>query len=216
MLQWVADGTGTLKYDLLLNNEAIDSNDTGTFRVKLPEQDGDYEFVTQVSNSSGSSTSGPVVVSVQVSSPIVIDQSTSITMVQGEPLELNINVIGGGLSYQWYKGAAKISDANSPVFIISETKEGDAGTYFVVVSNSKGIVTSNPMRISFGVSVSVEADGANIVLQMNAGEKVGSWKLQKSYDLLFWEDVQNLEEGDLGGLVRAIEEELVFYRVVER
>ena len=137
-------------------------------------------------------------------------------MVQGDPLELNINAIGGGLAYQWYKGAAKIADANSPVFIINETREADAGTYFVVVSNSKGIVTSNPMRISFGVNVSVQADGANIILKMNPGDKVASWKLQKSYDLLFWEDVQNLEEGDLGELVRPIEEDLVFYRVVER
>jgi hypothetical protein len=216
MLQWVADGTGTLKYDLLLNNEVLDSNDTGTFRVKVPELDGDYEFVAKVSNSYGSSTSGPVIVSVQVSSPIIIDQSTSITMVQGEPLELNINAIGGGLSYQWYKGAAKIPDANSPVFIINETGEGDAGTYFVVISNSKGIVTSNPIKVSFGVNVSVQADGANIILRMNPGDKVASWKLQKSYDLLFWEDVQNLEESDLNQLIRPIEEDVMFYRVVER
>ncbi|XOV70665.1 MAG: immunoglobulin domain-containing protein [Verrucomicrobiota bacterium] len=216
MLQWVADGTGTLKYDLLLNNEVLDSNDTGTFRVKVPELGGDYEFVAKVSSSYGSSTSTPVIVSVQASSPIIIDQSTSITMVQRDPLELNIKAIGGGLAYQWYKGAAKIPDANSPVFIINETGEGDAGTYFVVVSNSKGIVTSNPMRISFGVNVSVQADGANIILKMNPGDKVASWKLQKSYDLLFWEDDQNLEDVDLGQLIRPIEEEMLFYRVVER
>jgi len=216
MLQWVADGTGTLKYDLLLKNEVLDSNDTGTFRVKVPELGGDYEFVAKVSNSYGSSTSAPVIVSVQVSSPIIIDQSTSITMVQGDPLELNINAIGGGLAYQWYKGAAKIPDANSPVFIINETAEADAGTYFVAVSNSKGIVTSNPIKVSFGVAVRVEADGANIVLKMNPGDKVASWKLQKSYDLLFWEDVQNLEEDDLDQFIRPIEQEVLFYRVVER
>jgi hypothetical protein len=51
---------------------------------------------------------------------------------------------------------------------------------------------------------------------MNPGNKVASWKLQKSYDLLFWEEVQNLETEDLGGLIRSIEEELVFYRVVEQ
>ncbi|XOV70669.1 MAG: immunoglobulin domain-containing protein [Verrucomicrobiota bacterium] len=201
---------------MILNNEVIDSNDTGTFRVKVPELDGDYELVAKVSSSYGSSTSAPVIVSVQLSSPMIIDQSTSITMVQGDPLELHIDAIGGGLSYQWYKGAAKVPDANSPVFIIDETGEGDAGTYFAVVSNSKGIVTSNPIKVSFGVAVSVEADGANIVLQMNSGDKAASWKLQKSYDLLFWEEVQNLEEGDLAGLIRPIEEDVVFYRVVER
>ena len=131
-------------------------------------------------------------------------------------MELNINAIGGGLAYQWYKGAAKIPDANSPVFIINETAEADAGTYFVAVSNSKGIVTSNPIKVSFGVAVRVEADGANIVLKMNPGDKVASWKLQKSYDLLFWEDVQNLEEDDLDQFIRPIEQEVLFYRVVER
>ena len=216
VLQWMADGTGTLKYDLLLNNEVIESNDTGTFRVKVPELGGDYEFVAKVSNSYGSSTSTPVVVFVQASSPIILDQSTSITMVQGYPLELNINAIGGGLAYQWYKGAAKIPDATNHTFLINNTGNGDAGTYFVVVSNSKGIVTSNPIRVSFGVNVSVQADGANIILKMNPGNKVASWKLQQSYDLLFWEDVQNLEDGDLSGLVRPIEGDVVFYRVVER
>ena len=61
-----------------------------------------------------------------------------------------------------------------------------------------------------------KSDGADIVLRMNPGNKVASWKLQKSYDLSFWEDVQNLEESDLNQLILPIEGDVMFYRVVER
>ncbi|XOV71699.1 MAG: hypothetical protein ACFHW5_00545 [Verrucomicrobiota bacterium] len=50
---------------------------------------------------------------------------------------------------------------------------------------------------------------------LHPGDKRANWKLQRSTDLLFWEDIQSLSEQDLIGLEKVIGAETEFYRVVE-
>jgi len=61
----------------------------------------------------------------------------------------------------------------------------------------------------------MELDGVNVILKIDPGDKRANWKLQRSTDLLFWEDIQDLSEQDLIGLEKVIGAETEFYRVVE-
>jgi len=127
-----------------------------------------------------------------------------------------IQASGGSLKYQWYKGASQIPGAIEATFAIDQTSASDGGGYFVVVSNDKGTVTSKPIKVGFGVKVAVEINGANLLLKMNPGNSQAQWKLQKSSNLLFWQDVQDLTGEDLNGLVKPIGAKTEFYRVVEK
>jgi len=155
-------------------------------------------------------------VTLEQSNPEIVKQPRNIKLVQGEPLEMMIQATGGALKYQWYKGASQIPEAPGAIFRIDQTSASDAGDYFVVVSNNKGIVTSKPIKVGFGVKVAVEINGANLLLKMNPGNSQAQWKLQKSSNLLFWQDVQDLTGEDLNGLVKPIGAKTEFYRVVEK
>ena len=194
----------------------MDSSKSGTFLIEVGPPSIGKEYSVRVSNDFGSITSDPVTVTLEQSKPEIIKQPINIKLVQGEPLEMMIQASGGALKYQWYKGASQIPEATGAIFRIGQTSVSDAGDYFVVVSNNKGIVTSKPIKVGFGVKVAVENNGANLVLKMNPGNSQEQWKLQKSSNLLFWQDVQDLTGEDLNGLVKPIGTNTKFYRVVEK
>ena len=77
-------------------------------------------------------------------------------------------------------------------------------------------MTSKAIQVAFGVKVAVEITRGNLVLKMNPGNSQAQWKLQKSSNLLFWQDVQDLSGEDLNGLVKPIGTNTEFYRVVEK
>ena len=194
----------------------MDSSKSGTFLIEVGPASIGKEYSVRVSNDFGSITSDPVTVTLEQSKPEIIKQPINIKLVQGEPLEMMIQASGGALKYQWYKGASQIPEATGAIFRIGQTSVSDAGDYFVVVSNNKGIVTSKPIKVGFGVKVAVEINGGNLVLSMNPGNSQAQWKLQKSSNLLIWHDVQDLTGEDLNGLVKPIGTNTKFYRVVEK
>lgn len=55
------------------------------------------------------------------------------------------------LSYQWYKGQNPIPGATAPTLSFTNLTLGDAGEYFVVVSNPQGSATSAVGRLEFAV-----------------------------------------------------------------
>ena len=130
-------------------------------------------------------------------------------------MEIGLLASGGALNYQWYKGVSQISGATGPVYSNDETEETDSGDYFVVISNDKGIVTSRPINVSFGARLSAAIDGANLTFAVDPGTSDSNWKLQRSSNLLFWEDVQTLNAQDLEGLEMPVGDGSVFYRVVK-
>jgi len=215
MLQWIAEGAGTLSYELLQDGSVAESNNNGSFWVTPSKDKSVTQYAVKVTNEFGSVSSVTVALSLQQTSPQIIEQPRNIKLVQGEPLEIGLQASGGALSYQWYKGVSQISGATGPVYLSDETEETDSGDYFVVISNDKGIVTSRPINVSFGARLSVALDGANLTFAVDPGTSSGNWKLQRSSNLLFWEDVQTLNAQDLERLEMPVGDGSVFYRVVE-
>jgi len=216
MLQWIAQGTGPLNYELISDGAVMESNKSGNFWITPSSDRGMTEYTVRVSNAFGTVTSDSVKVTLQVSNPEISKQPRNIKLVQGEPLTIGISASGGALQYQWYKGATPISGATASGYSVTNTVASDAGDYFVVVSNDKGIVTSKPIKVGFGVRVAAEVDGANLVLRFNRGDRQAQWKLQKSSDLLIWQDVRNLTEEDLETLNQPLGITSEFFRVIER
>ncbi|MDB4610049.1 immunoglobulin domain-containing protein, partial [Verrucomicrobia bacterium] len=135
---------------------------------------------------------------------------------QGEPLKMSVAASGTTLKYQWYKGAAPVGGASAANYVVEQTQAVDAGDYFVVISNDKGVQASLPIKVSFGARLSVALDGANLTFAVDPGSSDSNWKLQRSSNLLFWEDVQALSQQDLEGLEMPVGDGSVFYRVVEQ
>jgi WD40 repeat protein len=119
---------------------------------------------------------------VAVTAPTITSQPSASPVAVGSAASLS--VVAGGtapLSYQWRKDGVAISGATSSTYTIASTKNSDAGSYTVVVTNSAGSVTSNstvltvralPRLYSLAVRTVLEADQVLIVgFTMSGGGK---------------------------------------------
>jgi hypothetical protein len=77
-------------------------------------------------------------------SPIVIvTQPTNQSVVVNSPVSFTVAANGTAPQYQWFKDSARINGANAATFSLASAQSGDAGTYFVRVSNSVNSVLSS-------------------------------------------------------------------------
>lgn len=131
-IQWKKGGTdiaGATSTTLQLNNVQLADSAT---------------YTAVATNSVGSVTSNGAVVSVVNSSaPAVTVQPVGHTVAAGRSVVFSAEVTGGGLTYQWKKGALTIAGATSSQLLLSNVQPGDAGSYTVTATNGSGSVTSN-------------------------------------------------------------------------
>ena len=119
---------------------------------------------------------------VAATAPTITSQPSASSVAVGSAASLS--VVAGGtapLSYQWRTDGVAISGATSSTYTIASTKNSDAGSYTVVVTNSAGSVTSNstvltvsalPRLYSLAVRTVLEADQVLIVgFTMSGGGK---------------------------------------------
>ena len=139
MLQWIAEGAAPLTYELLLAGSVVDSNNNGSFWITPSGEQDTTLYTVRVSNAFGSITSQPVSVSLEQSNPQILYQPRDIRLVPGERLNIGLKASGGSLKYQWYKGAAPVEGASAANYVVEQTQAADAGDYFVVISNDKGV-----------------------------------------------------------------------------
>ena len=83
-----------------------------------------------------------------LAAPSITSQPSSVTVTAGQSASFVVTASSSSLSYQWYKSSSAISGATGASYSISSTATTDAGTYYVVVSNSAGSVTSNSVTLS--------------------------------------------------------------------
>jgi hypothetical protein len=146
--QWKKDGS-TLSDGTTPSGSTISGATTAFLAiVDLASSDaGSYEVV--VSNLDGSDTSQPATLTVGTP-PAITLHPDSITKTLGENASFVVSATGSSpLSYQWYKDATALSDggdisgATSSVLAIATVAAVDAGSYYVVVSNSYGTESSD-------------------------------------------------------------------------
>jgi hypothetical protein len=102
-----------------------------------------------VSNNKGSVTSNMATVTVTeaVTAPTITRQPTNVTVNQGSSFTLTVTASGSNLSYQWYKNGSAVNGATSASYTKSAAT-GDAGSYYVRVTNSAGNVVSNTVTLT--------------------------------------------------------------------
>ncbi len=101
---------------------------------------GNYFVV--VKDSLGSVTSSVVVLTTN-SPPVITSQPGSQNIQRGTAAVLSAGVFGNApLSYQWYFNGTNFPAANTNVLSFVNFQSGNAGNYFLVVTNSYGAATS--------------------------------------------------------------------------
>ncbi len=90
----------------------------------------------------------PVASSLSV--PVIKTQPSSATVTSGQKASFSVTATGATpLAYQWQRGGTAISGATASIYTTPATTSADSGAQFrVVVSNSKGTVTSHTAALT--------------------------------------------------------------------
>jgi uncharacterized delta-60 repeat protein len=136
---------------------------------------GGYSVV--ISNAAGSVTSA--VATLTVIDPVINVQPASQLRNAGDSVTLSVAAAGTPLlSYQWWKDGGLLAGARQSSLTLSNFQSSDAGSYYLVVSDAWGSVTSaaallsvnlafpdsfNPAANAAVVSLAVQADGKILV-----------------------------------------------------
>jgi hypothetical protein len=94
-------------------------------------------------------TSGIATFSTGTGAPTIVTQPAAVVTSVGGAVTFTINASGTApLSFQWFRNAIAIVGATSATLALTAAQTADAGTYTVVVSNSAGSVTSQPVVLT--------------------------------------------------------------------
>jgi hypothetical protein len=140
-----ATGGGTLAYQWRRGGAAIAGATAATYTIAAAAvtDAGSYDVV--VTNSAGSVTSAPALVSVATDSgaPAIVAQPASQAVALGACVTLTVSVSGSGtMAYQWRHNGVAIAGATAVSYTLAAARAFDAGSYDVVVTNANGVATS--------------------------------------------------------------------------
>lgn len=109
-----------------------------------------------LANGGGSATSS--VVTLTVNDPVLVWGPVSQLNLEGSISSFSVNAKGNALQYQWYRGTppsgtpladgGRIAGAQTRFLTISNTAASDADSYYVIVSNTYGSITTDPATLT--------------------------------------------------------------------
>jgi hypothetical protein len=141
-----ASGAAPLTYQWQKNGAVISGATSASYTTPpATTADNNSQFQVVVSNSAGSTTSNPAILTIS-GFPAITTQPVGQTVQIGQSATFAVVATGAApLSYQWQKNGTAISGATSANYTTPAASVADNGSQFqVVVSNSAGTVTSNP------------------------------------------------------------------------
>jgi alpha-tubulin suppressor-like RCC1 family protein len=145
--QWQKDGQN------LTDDAHLTGANAGTLNITGAQTNDSGTYCLVVTNTYGSVTSAPAVLSVVVL-PAILNPPASQTVLTGTNAVLSVLASGSQLSYHWFFNGAALTDSThlsgsgSPNLAISNVVLADAGNYTVTVSNLAGVVTSAPAALT--------------------------------------------------------------------
>lgn len=157
-----ATGVSPLNYQWTLNDAPILNATNATYTIASASTFDAGNYALTLSNPYGGPiTSGAATLSVLVPASIVT-QPVGQTVIGGNSLTLSVQAAGdGALTYQWYHNKKVILGQNDSVLTIASVQPGDAGNYWVVVSNDAGSVKSATVAIRIIMPAAITAMSAD-------------------------------------------------------
>jgi hypothetical protein len=156
-----ASSSTPLGYQWYFFNNPLTDATTDTLNLSdvQPGQAGSYYAV--ISNAAGSVTSAIVQLTV-LSRPIITTQPGNQVVVAGTNLALHVGVSGTPpFSYQWFLSGQPLVGAASETLTYSNVQPDQAGSYYVIITNSVGSATSDVARITVLVPPAITSEPAD-------------------------------------------------------
>ncbi len=151
-----ATGSEPLAYQWLFNDAPLanKTNATLTLYFVATNQAGDYRFV--VTNAFGAVTSSVATLTVWpfvVYPPVIVTQPTNVTLGEGLTASFSVGVDGTApFAHQWFFSGTPLAGQTLATLSLLGITTNSAGSYWVVVTNRAGSVTSSVATLTITVS----------------------------------------------------------------
>jgi uncharacterized delta-60 repeat protein len=99
-----------------------------------------------------------------VALPRITQQPASLTVLGGNNATLSVTATGSALAYQWFWNGNPLGGATNSSLLLTGAQFGQSGTYWVVVSNSGGAVTSAVATLTVNAPPFITAPPASQVV----------------------------------------------------
>ncbi len=143
----VASGSGTLTYQWRRNGINIPGANSSSYTIPSAAASDVALYSVVVSNADGPTTSTPAQLTVKTTPELLSSPISQVADI-GANLVLSVSARGGQpISYQWYHNGTLQGGATGRSNLLNNVQTGDGGSYYVVVANSFGQVTSTVARV---------------------------------------------------------------------
>jgi PKD repeat protein len=145
-----ASGVPTPTYQWRKNGGAITGATGSSYTIPsvVMGDSGSYDVVVTNSQGSVTSTAAKLTVNTAPVAPSISVNPQSQRKTVGESVTFNVTAAGvPDPTYQWRKNGTAITGATGTSYTISPVGAVDRGSYDVVVTNTQGVVTSNPAAV---------------------------------------------------------------------
>ena len=135
-------GANPLAYQWLFDNTDISGATNSSYSLTNAQPAGTGSYSVIVTNAYGSVASAVATLSV-ITLPAIATQPANQVVAQGS--NATFSVVANGaipLAYQWLFNSADISGATSSSYSVTNAQPANAGSYWAVVTNAYGSVTS--------------------------------------------------------------------------
>lgn len=190
----VATGNPIPVYQWRFNGEPIPNATLSTYFITQSEESDSGHYDVVVMNTQGSVTSQVAVLTI-TAPPIFTVHPEAVAAITNQPFTLNSIAIGDPPpQYQWYLDGTPIPGATASNFVVSAATLDDAGTYYVVASNSLGAVQSDNAVVEVGSRFWQPDDvEAPMALWMDASDASTLWAdfagtVPATGNVLRWDD----------------------------
>ena len=137
-----AKGT-QLSYLWYRNDAPLPEATNDTLRIaNIPIADNGSTYFCVVSNPGGQVKSEIAFLKVVLRPPVITRQPQSQTVSNGTRVTLTVQATGESLSYAWYRNDSKLPGQTNATYVIANANQASIGTYYCIVSNAAGRVTS--------------------------------------------------------------------------
>jgi uncharacterized repeat protein (TIGR02543 family) len=142
-----ASGTPPLTYQWLFNGGNLSGQTASTLNLSQIQQGQAGNYWVVVSNVAGTATSATAVLTVVVpvtnTVPKILTQPSSHTVNIGSNVTFSVTASGTApMTYHWLFNGGNLTGQTASTLNLSQVQQGQAGNYWVVVSNVAGTATS--------------------------------------------------------------------------
>ncbi|HRU67821.1 MAG TPA: immunoglobulin domain-containing protein [Bacteroidia bacterium] len=152
-----ASGTSPFTYQWYKDNSPITSATNQDYTINSVNTSSAGSYYCVVTNVCSSVNSNQIQLTVN-QAPAITTHPSNLTVCTGQSATFSVTASGTSpLTYEWYKNSTKITGATNYFYTISSAAQGDAASYYCVVTNGCGTAQSNSASLTVNTPPNITA-----------------------------------------------------------